>query len=313
MLQAFFRNIESGKILFKRFQMVSCLSARGDSGVYLCQDIENDNREVALKIVSCGIEADPDLMSRFRNEMAVSSKILHPNVLHGEEFFEDESFAAFSMDYTAGGSLADLLNRQEPLPLEELLDIARQLCEALQAIHDAGILHRDLKPENILINQSGKIQISDFGISLMGNSVKTSRDSGLFGTINYLSPEYIQDGRFDRRSDIYALGLILYELLTGRLPFSESAPLKVLLERVQKDPEPALSFSPRAPKKLNAIIMRAIARNPDRRYQSANDMLKDILEFAGSKTCVQKSRLCADQLSLTETGLKNYDELKLQI
>ena len=276
MIEAFFRNIENGKILFRRFRTVCCLSARHDSGVYLCQDIEQGNREVALKIVSSELTKDSDSLDRFRNELQVSNRIMHPNVLNGEEFFEDDSFAAFSMDYAPGGTLSQVLGQKEPVSLERALDILIELAEALEAIHEAGILHRDLKPENILFDSRGKVKIADFGIALLGSSVKTSKDQALFGTVNYLSPEYIQTGRFDQRSDIYSLGLIAYELITGRMPYQGTAPLRILLDRVQQDPPEPNQFAPRMPQALNDLIMKAIARNPNRRYQSSGEVLEDL-------------------------------------
>ena len=276
MLEVFFRNIDSGKVLFRRFRTVCCLSATSDSGVYLCQDIEQNNREVALKIVSNEQLSDLDNLKRFRNELDVSHRIIHPNVLNGEEFFEDEAFSAFSMDYAPGGTLAARFQQKEPISLEETLEILEDLTRALLAIHEAGVLHRDLKPENILFDSNGHVRIADFGIALMGSSVKASRDQGITGTINYLSPEYIKTGRFDKRSDIYSLGLIAYEMIAHRLPFQGGAPLQAMLDRVQQDPVELKDFAPRVPQVLNDLIMKAIARNPNRRFQSARELLEAI-------------------------------------
>ncbi|MDC0357750.1 serine/threonine protein kinase [Oligoflexia bacterium] len=289
MNKIFFANLERGRLLFKRFRTLRCINARNDSAIYLCADCYRKGLPVALKIISVQGLKDTIIAERFRNEMEVTYRIKHPNVLKCDTFFEDETFLAFAMDYIRGGTVADLLARSEKLSILQSMEILRQLCHGLQAVHDAGILHRDIKPENILLRRKdGRILIADFGIAVLGQTAISKEHEGLYGTINYLCPEYIERGWFDKRSDIYSLGLMAYEMITGQLPYTSGSPLEKMTERVKSDPASPISIDPKCPAQLSAIIMKALSRDPEARFQSANELRLALKGLGASKKRVLK-------------------------
>lgn len=269
----FFSNILPGTLLFGRFEAIRCLSASDIGAVYLCRDVACSGSEVALKVLSADAVADHAKLEELRREMLIASAIDHPNVVRSHSFFQDEHYSAFTMEYFAGGTLADQIDRHNTFSIEFIERTLRQLCAGLRAIHRAGIIHRDLKPENILIDSSFTMKISDFGIAVPAAGHASSSNDSLVGTMNYLSPEYIERGVVDERSDIYAVGVIAYEMVTGRLPFQKGSLLESLTSRVKFDPEAPCSLRKDCPVYLSTIIMKALERNPLKRYRSASEML----------------------------------------
>jgi len=286
----FFSNIQPDTVLFSRFKAVRCLSASAIGAVYLCHDTFHDNQEVALKILSAEAVSDPAKLEELRREMLVSSAIDHPNVVKSSSFFQDDQYSAFTMEFNGGGTLAELIEKHQLFSIEFVEKALIQLCAGLRSIHRAGIIHRDLKPENILIDAAKKLKIADFGVSLPMHSTETECREHLVGTMNYLSPEYIERGQIDERSDIYALGVIGYELITGRLPFQRSSLLESLLSRVRFDPEPPHLVRKDCPLALSAIILKALRRDPQLRFQSAHEMMLK-LESPGT---IDPANLAAD-------------------
>ena len=276
----FFENVLPGTTLFKKFELVRCLSAGETGGVYLCRSHEDDSF-CALKIFSHQALCEAKQSELFHQEVALSLKLRHPNVVRSYEFFSDESFVAFSMEYVSGGTLADILESKKELSVDAVVHILRQVTAGLVAIHEAGIIHRDLKPENILLTPDGTVKITDFGISSAPASVSSMKAEALAGTVNYLSPEYIADGCFDERSDIYALGVIAYELMTGRAPFSGDSLVDTLVRRVRFDPVAPREVRAGLPRSLSELSIKAMHRNPERRYQHARDILAH-LELIGT-------------------------------
>lgn len=273
MNRTFFTNIEPGTLLFDRFELVRCLAADDVSAVYLCTDQRQKSKNIALKVISSKELEDSIIGERLSNELKVSGRIDHINVLKCNDFFNDYLFAAFSMPYMDRGTLASRLEHEKSLEIDEALCILAQLCAGLCAVHRAGIIHRDLKPENILLGSDGTAKISDFGISVIGSAVNAGQDEVLVGTINYLSPEYIQSGYYDQLSDIYSLGLIAYEMITGSVPVVGRSPLERLVSRVKIDLTPPVEMRRDCPRFLNDFIMRAVAIDRDRRFPSAESML----------------------------------------
>lgn len=276
MNKLFFANILPGTLLFNRFVAIRLLSATDLGGVYLCHRKENKKELVALKILSSKANFDTNLSASFLREVEMSYRVRHPNVLAIKEFYNDEDFTALCMDYVSGGTLADLMKNKKKLEIPRITNILLQLCRGLQAIHDAEIVHNDLKPENILINAEGRIHIADFGISTTGPEHEPSAERQIIGSMNYLSPELISKGTSDYRSDIYALGVIAYQLITGKLPFQGKNVLESLCARVRFDPTPPERIRSKVPKSLSNLTLKAMQRNPDRRYQSVKDVMQDL-------------------------------------
>lgn len=232
------------------------------------------------------LAADPTLVARFQNEAEICHRVKHPHVVGSYEYFTGECFLAYSMDYVSGGSLADVIDRGA-LPAKKVVRMIAQACAGVQAIHEQGIIHRDLKPENILITASGDVKIADFGIARLADGKKLTVQGSLLGTMDYLAPEYLMDGNLDNRSDVYALGIVAYEMITGQKPFAESNLVLALRERLTKDPKPPHLVNPDCPKAFSDIIMKALCRQPDGRYESAAKMLEAILALSGTKKVVK--------------------------
>ena len=277
MNRMFFANIQSGTLLFNRFELVRCLYAAGYGAVYLCNDREKRGHQVALKVLAGKGLGNRRSLDNIRREMLFAGTIYHQNVVRSESFFHDEDYAAFTMEYLSGGTLADLLKkRKKRLSIGEVVDILRQLCAGLEAIHSAGVIHRDLKTDNVLMSQDGNVKIIDFGVAVAASEDELPTPRGVIGTMNYLSPEYIEHGQLDIRSDIYSLGVIAYEIITGQLPFGGDSVIHSLIHRVCYDIVPPDSQRPDCPLWLGAIVMKALSRHPGARYQSAAEMLDDL-------------------------------------
>jgi serine/threonine protein kinase len=278
MHKLFFSNLMPGTLLFSRFALLRCVCANHDGGVYLCADTAKAGKLLMLKILSRHCLNQEEATARLLREMNLSRWVKHQNVVRAEEFFADDDFAAFTMEFVPGGSLAERFVARESFPLQRVLRILNQLCGGLQAIHEAHILHRDIKPENVLLSFSDDVKIIDFGVSIVGNLTNADASAGLSGSLNYLSPEYLMDGGFDQRSDIYSLGVVAYELATGRLPFIGANMLEALTQRVRHEaPAPHL-LNPRIPRPLSFAIIKAMRRDPSRRFQSVAE-LREALGF----------------------------------
>lgn len=269
MNRQFFENLLPGTILFSRFELVSCLCASDVGAVYKCLSL-TDRNILALKVIAHQALGTREQSVQFRREVELSLSIKHPHVVQAHDFFWDESFIAFSMEYISEGTLADLIEREGRLPIGRALSLLSQITAGLGAIHEKQIVHRDLKPENILIDELGNAKITDFGIASAQSASGPS--DHLSGTINYLSPEYVKHGTFDERSDIYALGVIAYELLTGFAPFSGDSLIDTLVRRVQFDPKAPRDFFQDIPRAISDMVLKAMHRRPERRFQTVGEL-----------------------------------------
>ncbi len=267
----FFENLLPGTVLFGRFELMRCLCASDVGAVYLCSS-KIDGQQVALKVIAHGALREQEQSAQFRREVDLSLSLKHPHVVQAFDFFWDESFIAFSMEFVPGGTLADLVGGGKRLPLGRALKMLSQITSGLSAIHEKHIVHRDLKPENILIDAEGNAKITDFGIAAAQSTSVLSGADQLSGTVNYLSPEYVAHGIFDERSDIYALGVVAYELLTGRAPFVGDSLIDTLVRRVQFDPKSPRDICPEIPRALSDLTLKAMHRLPERRYQSTSEL-----------------------------------------
>ncbi|OVE80275.1 hypothetical protein BVY02_00635 [bacterium J17] len=266
-----------------RYEITKRLGQGSKGTVYLCRDLQLADRYVVLKVLFPSAQQDEVEVARFRDEILASYDINHPFVVRAYEFIRDEEMMAITMEYVNGGDLADLLASGEAMPIAQITRLLAQISSGVQAIHEAGIIHRDLKPENILLTSEGDVKITDFGISRIEAVPRNTRHNGaLLGTIHYLSPEYVERSEFDHRSDIYALGVIAYEMITNTIPFLDETVFKTLQNRLYIDAEPAHKVRPDCPHALSAIVYKAMQRDPNVRYQSAEEMLNDIAAMGTS-------------------------------
>jgi serine/threonine-protein kinase len=232
-----------------------------------------DGRAVAIKVPHAEMEADPVLVERFRREQEIGQELDHPGVVRTYDG-EDRSRLYMVIEWVDGRLLRAILNEERRLPIERATNFALQICDALDTMHKHGVVHRDLKPENIMVDAEDRIKLIDFGIAMKEDARRITfvEMSPTLGTPDYISPEQVKGQRGDQRSDIYSLGIMLYEMLTGEPPYTGSNPLAVMNERLLHDPEPARKRRAEISPELNEILNRALERDPRRRYQTASEM-----------------------------------------
>jgi eukaryotic-like serine/threonine-protein kinase len=257
------------------YRIEARIARSGMATIYRARDVR-DNRVVALKIPHPDLEADPILFDRFQREASIGEKLDHPKVMRvfgGEE----RSRIYIVMEWCDGRLLREILEEGH-MPQERAIHIAVGVLEALEYIHAHGIVHRDLKPENIMVNGDDNIKLIDFGIAgdVAARRLTYANFTAAIGTPNYISPEQVKGKRGDERSDIYSMGVILYELLTGKLPFSGPTPLAAMNERLLNHPVPPSVAQPSVSPQLQEILYRALEREPKNRYAHAREFLDDL-------------------------------------
>ena len=268
--------LRAGQVLGGRYEILGLLGEGGFGAVYRAHD-RTLQREIALKTIHPHLVSNAHLYERFKREILLSSKITHKHVVRVHDLVEFGELKCISMQFVEGRDLASLLRQEGQLSSERALPIARQIASALQAAHDSGVVHRDLKPQNVLLDKQGNAYIADFGIarSLEGGATMTETGA-LVGTMAYMSPEQARGEVPDHRADIYALGLILYEMVTGQLPFQAENALSVLMKRVHEDVPKVETKVGGVPPWLARVVARATARELDDRYASIADLLADL-------------------------------------
>ena len=247
----------------------------GMSTLYQATDLGN-GRTVALKLPHAEMEADPILLERFRREQEIGQELDHPGVVKTYDG-EQRSRLYMVMEWVEGRLLRSILTENSRLPIDRAVKIILGICDALDYMHKHGVVHRDLKPENIMVDAEDRIKIMDFGIAMREDARRLTfaNLSPTLGTPDYISPEQVKGQRGDQRSDIYSLGILFYEMLTGEVPFSGPNPLAVMNERVLHDPKPARKLNPQISAELQEVLCRALERDP-RRYSTAAEMIWDI-------------------------------------
>ena len=264
-----------GQAISSRYRIVRRLGEGGMGEVYLAHDGELD-RDVALKLIHTDLAESPAIMERFKREIQLSSRITHKNVLRVYDLGEAQGVKFLTMQYVEGEDLASLMRREGPLPTNRIVDIFRQMCHGLVAAHEQGVIHRDLKPQNIMIEKSGRVSVTDFGLAKTFQQTTLTDAGKIVGTPHYMSPEQVRGLPIDQRSDIFALGIILYEMLTGTVPFGGSSAYEIMIARVNSRPRPATEFNPNIPPYLLRIVERCLETDTNLRYGSAEEILRDL-------------------------------------
>ena len=272
-------NLQPGTIVNGRYEVVKCLGTGSMGMVYACRHRELAGHIVAMKVLFSEVARDDVAAARFKNEIVASYEVSHPNVVRAYEYFRDGDLIAFTMEYIGGGDIADKISNSEDIPIDEIVRMLSQMCSGVQAIHDAKIIHRDLKPENILLTTQGDIKITDFGIARTGTGPKLTEHGSVVGTIDYVSPEYLERGEVDTRSDIYALGVIAYEVITHEAPFKGNSLIEAMTLKLRTDPVPPIELRSDCPPLLSDIVMRALARDPEQRFQTAREMHEALQQY----------------------------------
>ena len=261
-----------------RYRIQRKLGAGGMADVYLAEDQEL-GRRVAIKILNSRHGNDDQFIERFRREAKNAAALNHPNIVSIYDRGEAEDTYYIAMEFLDGRTLKELIIGRGAAPINVAIEYARQILSALRFAHRHGIVHRDIKPHNVLVDGEGRVKVTDFGIARAGTSQMTETGS-IVGTAQYLSPEQAKGGEVDPRSDLYSLGVVLYELLTGKTPFDGETPVEIAMKHLSTTPKPPSALRPDVPPELDMVVMRALAKNPDERYQSADEMEGDLERVA---------------------------------
>jgi eukaryotic-like serine/threonine-protein kinase len=280
--------LSAGSDFGARYKIEALLGQGGMGRVYKAHDKTLD-RVVALKVVRQGVMADTEALNRFKQELLLASKISHTNILRIHDMGEVGDVKFITMAYVEGPDLHHILQETPKLPFERILNFAQQLAAALAAAQAEGVIHRDLKPQNILIGKDDHLYVSDFGLarSFEESAVQMTRTGAFMGTPRYMSPEQVEGKPADLRSDLYAYGLILYEMATGDVPFTGESTLKVMYQRIQEKPKSPKTLNPDLPNWFVQVIMRCLEKDPAVRYQCAEEI---VLDLQGARSTVTTYR-----------------------
>ena len=263
-----------------RYEVIERVGLGGMAEVYRARD-DLLGREVAVKVLNDKLSGDKSFVERFRREAQAAANLSHPNIVSLYDYGSDEGANFIVMELIDGRGLEQIIAEEGPLLPERAAEMASDVARALERAHATGLVHRDIKPSNIMITSYGQTKVTDFGIArAIGDGDQTMTQTGMvIGTASYLSPEQAQGNPVDARSDVYALGCVLYEMLTGAPPFKGDTPLSIAYKHVREDAEKPSTLNPDVPPALDAIVMKALAKNPDNRYQTAREMRDDLQRF----------------------------------
>ena len=268
-----------GKKLDGRYEITELIGIGGMADVYKAVDLMEDNKVVAVKILKSEFADNDDFVRRFRNESKAIAVLSHPNIVKIYDVGFSDKIQFIVMEYIDGITLKEFMEQQGVLKWKDTVHFIIQILRALQHAHDRGIVHRDIKPQNIMLFPDGTIKVMDFGIAKLPNAETITMTDKAIGTVYYISPEQVTGGEIDARSDLYSLGVMMYEMATGSLPFTAETPVSVALMQVNDTPTPPREINPHIPLGLEQIILRAMEKSPDERYQSAEEMLGQLLKL----------------------------------
>jgi len=274
--------LETGQVLVGRYEILQMLGEGGMGAVYKAKDRELD-RFVALKLVRPELAANPAMIARFKRELLLSHQVTHKNVIRIYDLGDSDGMKFISMEFVDGQDLRSLILEKNKFSPGEAVEIIIQVCRALEATHSVGVIHRDLKPQNIMQDKSGRILVMDFGMARTIESDGMTQTGALVGTMEYMSPEQALAKELDHRSDIFSLGLILYELLTGVMPFKAESAVASLIKRNSERATPVSERDGTIPGALSNIVSKCLERDPGQRYQSAAELLRDLEAWQGNR------------------------------
>ena len=276
--------IMKGQKINDRYQIIKSIGEGGMANVYLAYDTILD-RDVAVKVLRGDLANDEKFVRRFQREALNASSLSHPNIVEVYDVGDDNGQYFIVMEYIEGKNLKDLLKKRGKLTVAEVVDIMSQIADGLSVAHDSYIIHRDIKPQNIMILENGLVKITDFGIAMAMNATQLTQTNSVMGSVHYLPPEQASGKGSTLKSDIYSMGILMYELLTGVLPYRGENAVEIALKHL-KEPLPSIREElPDLPQSVENIILKSAAKNPKNRYNDAREMYEDL------KTCLDESRL----------------------
>ena len=273
-----------GKRISDRYKILEMIGGGGMANVYLAHDMILD-RDVAVKMLRLDFANDDEFIRRFHREAQSATSLAHPNIVSIYDVGEEDSIYYIVMEYVFGQTLKQYIQQHSPLQVDRVQDIMKQLTSAISHAHQNHIIHRDIKPQNILIDPNGNVKITDFGIAMAMSATSITQTNSVLGSVHYLSPEQARGGMANRKSDIYSLGIVMFELLTGRLPFSGESAVSIALKHLQSETPSVRRWNPNIPQSIENIVLKATAKDPFHRYNSVEEMEDDI------KTALNPERL----------------------
>src|SRR5712692_6410827 len=272
--------LEIGTVLAGRYETLQLIGRGGMGAVYKARDKELD-RIVALKLIRPELAKNPQILRRFKQELILARQVTHKNVIRIFDLGQSDGIKFITMDFVEGQDLRQSLLEKGKFPPEQAARIMLQICRALEAAHSEGVIHRDLKPQNIMLDSGGRVYVMDFGIARSAYLPGMTQTGALIGTPEYMSPEQARGEKLTERSDLFSLGVIFYELLTGKSPYPADTPLGTLWKRLQEKPKPPVDVDPTIPKPLNDIVMKALEVEPEDRWARAREMAHQLEIWLG--------------------------------
>ncbi|MDU5334221.1 Stk1 family PASTA domain-containing Ser/Thr kinase [Enterococcus sp.] len=267
--------IEIGKLVNGRYKVIANIGSGGMANVFLAHDLILD-RDVAIKILRFDFQNDQTAIRRFQREALAATEMVHPNIVGVYDVDEEDGMQYLVMEYVKGMDLKRYIQMHQHIPYGKIVDIMEQILSAVSLAHAHGIIHRDLKPQNILMDQAGVVKIADFGIAIALSETSLTQTNSMLGSVHYLSPEQARGSMATKQSDIYALGIILYEMITGSVPFDGESAVTIALKHFQDEMPSVKGFDPEVPQALENIVMHATAKEPADRYKTAEEMAADL-------------------------------------
>lgn len=267
--------IIKGQKIDGRYQIIRTIGEGGMANVYLAYDTILE-REVAVKVLRGDLANDEKFVKRFQREAKAASSLNHPNIVEMYDVGEDDGNYFIVMEYVNGKTLKNLIKKRGALSLSETIDIMLQLTSGIACAHDSYIIHRDIKPQNVMILEDGRVKITDFGIAVALNSTELTQTNSVMGSVHYLPPEQANGSGATVKSDIYSLGILMYELLTGKLPFKGDNAVEIAIKQMKDRLPSIIAQNPNVPQSVENVVLRACAKNPENRYESVREMHEDL-------------------------------------
>ncbi len=264
-----------GKRLSGRYKILDMIGGGGMANVYLAHDMILD-RDVAVKMLRLDFANDEEFIRRFHREAQSATSLAHPNIVNIFDVGEENDLYYIVMEFVNGQTLKQYIQQNSPLRVEDAIGVMRQLTSAISHAHQNHIVHRDIKPQNILVDRNGNVKVTDFGIAMALSATSITQTNSVLGSVHYLSPEQARGGMANRKSDIYSLGIVMFELLTGRLPFSGESAVSIALKHLQSETPSVRRWNPNIPQSVENIVLKATAKDPFHRYNSVDEMEEDL-------------------------------------